>query len=43
MESFTSYVGPIAVALVGFVIFWGIAKAVSSRKDPDSESETKSE
>ena len=38
MESFVWLVAPIAIALFGFVIFWGIAKAVSSKDDAETES-----
>ena len=37
MESFVWLVAPIAIALFGFVVFWGIAKAVTSRKDAEDE------
>ncbi|MBI5267551.1 MAG: hypothetical protein HY851_10000 [candidate division Zixibacteria bacterium] len=37
MESFVWVVGPIAIALFGFVVFWGIAKAVSDREDDEAE------
>lgn len=38
MDSFVSTVTPFAVALVGFIILWGICKAVSNREDPGTDS-----
>lgn len=36
METFVWLVIPFAVALVGFVLFWGIFRAVSNREEPPS-------
>ena len=34
MESFVRLMAPIAIALFGFVVMWGIVRMISNREDP---------
>jgi len=35
MESFVWLMAPVAIALVGFVVVWGIVRMVSNRDNPE--------
>ena len=41
MESFVRLAAPIVIALVGLVVFLGIAKMVINRKDNENEAKDK--
>lgn len=36
MESFVWLMAPVAIALVGFVVVWGIVRMVSNRDNPET-------
>ena len=37
MESFVQIAAPLAIALLGFVLFWGVARLIINRKDGEGD------